>query len=293
MKNNVAYWLRIFLGIILVLSGLLKATDTATFADLMSQYGATWFGLGAPLIIFTELLLGLSLIFDLYPKWTTWTSATFLVIVTLIYIYGITAKGITNCGCFGPLTWLNSKPWITFVRNACLLALLIPTLIYPPNKNLKPSFSTVIFIAIIATMVMFMCGFSMHGAKCTQKRQTTFLPYALPSSPLSKHISCNQDSTYLIFAFSYSCPYCQNSIGNVNQYTPMGYVNRVIGFAVEDSVTRERFNRLFDVNFEIHEISNLQMYQLTTTLPTTFLIRHDSIINQYSGMVISPALLLP
>lgn len=293
MKNSIAYRLRIFIGIIFVLSGLLKATNTAAFADLMSQYGETWFGFGAPVIIFTELLLGLSLIFDLYPKWATWISATFLVIVTLIYTYGITAEGITNCGCFGPLTWLNSKPWITFTRNACLLALLIPTIIYPPNKNLKPSIFTIIFMAIIATAVMFMCGFSMHGAKCTQKRPTTFQPYALPSSPLSKYISCNQDSTYLIFAFSYSCPYCQNSIGNVNQYTQMGYVDRVIGLTIEDSVAQERFNRLFDVNFEIHELSSLQMYQLTNTLPTCFIIRNDSIVSKYTGLVISPALLIP
>jgi hypothetical protein len=73
----------------------------------------------------------------------------------------------------------------------------------------------------------------------------------------------------------------------------MGVVDRVIALAVEDSVARERFNRLFQVDFDIREISPVEMVQLTTTLPTTYLIRHDSIINSYSGMLISPALYLP
>ena len=73
----------------------------------------------------------------------------------------------------------------------------------------------------------------------------------------------------------------------------MGMVDRVIGIAVEESVARERFERLFDTNFEISEISQLSMYRLTNTLPTTFFIRHDSIVSQYTGMVVSPALMIP
>ena len=132
----------------------------------------------------------------------------------------------------------------------------------------------------------------MHGAKCLQK-QNTFQPIALAESPLSEYVSVHPDSTYLVFAFSYNCPYCQNSIGNVNQYVPMGMADRVIGLAVEDPVARNRFDRLFDMNFSIQEISMFQMYRLTTVLPATFYIRHDSVISQYNGMVLSPALLMP
>ena len=258
----------------------------------MSEYGATWFGLAAPLIIFVEIFLGVMLVFDFYSKPVSWATAIFLIVVSAIYVYGVTARGITNCGCFGPLTLLNSKPWLTFTRNGFLLAMLVPTLVRPQEKSPAITIPSVIFMAVIAVFVMFMCGFSMHGAKCLQK-QNTFQPIALTESLLSGYITTHPDSTYLVFAFSYSCPYCQNSIGNVNQYVPMGMVNRVIGLAVEDSVARERFNRLFDADFEIHEISAMQMYRLSNTMPSTFFIRHDSIVSQYTGMVISPALLLP
>ena len=147
-------------------------------------------------------------------------------------------------------------------------------------------------MALIAVVVMFMCGFSMHGAKCLQK-QNVFQPIPLAKSPLASFVICHPDSTYLVFAFSYSCPYCQNSIGNVNQYTEMHAVDRVIGLALDDSVAETRFDRLFDVNFEIRNISQIEMLRLSATLPITYMIRHDTIISQYSGMVVSPALFLP
>lgn len=282
---------RLIVGLVFLLSGLLKAINAAAFANLMSQYGASWFGFGAPFIILIEIFLGILLIFDFYPKHVTWSSVTFLCVVSIIYLYGVLAKGITDCGCFGPLTWLNSKPWLTFTRNGLLLALLIPSL-FISEEQTSPTISSVIFMAIIAVVIMFMCGFTFRGAECMNK-QHTFHPIALSDSPLADYVECHPDSSYLVFAFSYSCPYCQNSIGNINQYIPMGVVDQVLGLALADSEGRERFDRLFDVQFPIREISATDMFQLSNTMPTTFLIRHDSIVSQYSGMVLSPALLLP
>ena len=285
--NNI---FRIFVGIVFLISGLLKAYDTAAFADLMSQYGALWFGYFAPLIIFIEIFLGIMLVFGHYSKLITWTSVGFIIAVSFIYLYGILVKGITNCGCFGPITMLNSRPWLTFTRNGVLLALLFPSF-WNKNKQKSLTIPSVIFMAMVAVIVMFMCGFSMHGAKCLQK-QNAFQPIALTDSPLSSFVTCHPDSTYLVFAFSYSCPYCLNSIGNVNQYTEMHAVDRVIGLAVEDSVAQARFDSLFAVNFEIQNISQMKMLNLATALPITYMIRHDSIVRQYAGMVISPALFI-
>ena len=282
---------RFVVGLVFLLSGLLKAIDTASFADLMSQYGALWFGLSAPGLIFTEIILGILLIFDFYPKRVTWITITFTIAVSLIYLYGVLVKDITNCGCFGPLTWLNSKPWLTFTRNAFLLALLIPSL-FSKEERTSPTIPSVRFMALIAVVVMFMCGFSMHGAKCLQ-RQNDFHPIPFAESPLASFVTCNPDSTYLVFAFSYSCPYCQNSIGNVNQYTEMHAVDRVIGLALDDSIAKVRFDRLFDINFEIRNISQMKMTRLSTKLPVTYIVRHDTIISQYTGQVVSPALLIP
>ena len=72
----------------------------------------------------------------------------------------------------------------------------------------------------------------------------------------------------------------------------MGAVDKVIGLAVEDPKGRERFDRLFDIDFEIQEISEWDALRLTDILPAAFHIRHDTIINSYTGDVISPSLFL-
>lgn len=283
---------RFLVGVVFLLSALLKAIDTAAFADLMGQYGFAWLGFGAPMLIFLEYAIGVLLIFDIYPRIISIIAACFLCAVSLIYLYGVVAIGITDCGCFGPLTWLNTKPWLTFTRNAILLTFLIPSMLQPQQGS-QLTTAAVLFMAIIGIVIMFMCGFSLRGAKCLKTEQNTFEPIPLSESKLSDFVSCNPDSIYFVFAFSYTCPFCQNSIGNVNQYQQMGYVDKVIGLAVEDSVARSRFKQIFDVNFEIKELPALQMYRLATTLPTSFLIRHDTVVNYYTGMVISPALLIP
>lgn len=283
---------RLIVGLVFLLSALLKAINTATFADLMSQYGSLWLGFGAPIIIFLEFFLGILLLFNIRPRLVAGVSTTFLIFVSAIFLYGVIYKDITDCGCFGPLTWLNSKPWLTFLRNGVLLALLIPSLL-KPQQGTNLSISSIVFMAVTGIAVMFMCGFSIHSAKCLQEQQNSFEPIPLKDSKLSELISCSSDSTYMVFAFSYSCPYCQNSIGNVNQYQQMGYVDKVIGIAIEDSVAHERFERLFDINFTIKEVSQWTMAHLTNTLPTVYFIRHDSIYSQYSGLVVSPALLIP
>ena len=275
-----------------MLSGILKAFSASAFADLMSSYGATWLGLGAPLIIAFELFLGMLLIFNALPRITSAVSVAFILLVSAIFLYGVFSWGITDCGCFGPLTWLNTRPWITFLRNAIIIVLLIPSLCRPQDST-PLTIPSVICMSLAVVVLMYICGYSMHGAKCLQRAHKPFQSLPLVNHPLAQQISCNPDSTYLVFAFSYACPYCQNSIGNVNQFTSMHVVDRVIGLAIEDSVGRERFDRIFDYNFGIKEIPDIEMYKITSSLPVTFYIRHDSIINAVAGSVTTPALGIP
>lgn len=280
---------RLVIGFVFLVSSLLKAIDTANFANLMSQYGIPWFGYFAPFLILLETILALLLIYNVCPRIASVITMVFLVAVSLIFLYGWIHRGIRNCGCFGAITWLNSKPWFTFVRNGILLAMLFPSIL-KQQYGTTMTMPIIVCMAIWGILVMFMCGFSFCGAECLKKQQE-FQPIALADSNLSELVSCNTDSTYMIFAFSYSCPYCQNSIGNVNQYQTMGAVDKVIGIAVGDSIAKERFNSIFDVNFEIREISQSAMFRLTPGIPTVYHIRHDSIVGQYSGMVVSPSLL--
>lgn len=283
-------FLRLLVGVVFAVSGLFKAADAAAFANLMGQYGAQWFGFAAPLLIAAEILLAVLLIFNICPRAVSACAISFIVSVSVVYLYGLLLRGITDCGCFGTLTWLNTKPWLTFTRNGILVVLLLPSLLRPQEGD-QLTTNSVLFIAIVGIIVMFMCGFSFRGAECLQKKSKPFEAQPLSESRLSDMVACSPDSTYLVFAFSYSCPYCLNSIGNINQYVSMGTVDKVIGIAAANDSAKERFMQQFEVRFEIREVSQFSMMQLTSTLPTIYHIRHDSVVMQYSGMAISPALM--
>jgi len=81
MVSRILYILRFAVGLVFMLSGLLKATDAAAFANLMSDYGAEWFGYGAPLLIGIEILLGVVLIFNVRPRETAALTALFIFFV--------------------------------------------------------------------------------------------------------------------------------------------------------------------------------------------------------------------
>lgn len=285
-----------FVGVVFLLSGFLKAADSAAFADLMSQYGVEWFGYAAPAIILSEIVLGLALVFRVYVRSVTWVTLAFVVGVTIVFAYGLLFRGITDCGCFGQLKMLNSHPWFTFTRNAFLVLLLIISLVYPPKTN-KLSLSVLAFSMVTIGIAAYLCGFSLYGAQILKAKSSPFEPKALQETALLEFlientgIALSPDSTYLVFAFSYTCPYCRNSIGNVEQYERMNYVDRTIGLAMGEREDSIRFVNLFHPDFEIHGVSNRQLPKLVPNLPTSFIIRHDTLINVISGLAVSPSLL--
>ena len=291
MNQRVSSALRLVVGVVFLVSGLLKAIDTAAFANLISEYGIMRLGVVAPLIIAAEVILGLLLIFNIRPRKVSAITAAFILFVSAVYLYGVLARGITDCGCFGPLKWLNSRPWLTFTRNGVLIAMLVPSIL-KPQQGTALTTPNVAFMAGVAVILMFMCGFSFRTAECLKKTYRGFKPYPVEQSGLTEHITFSTDSTYFVFAFSYGCPFCLNSVANVCQYVPMGAVDRVIGLAVTDSVGRERFDRLFDINFEIKEISDFEMYKLVNSLPTSFIVRNDTVVKQVADLVVTPALLV-
>ena len=292
LLTKLAYVFRLLVGGVLLLSGLLKAMHTAAFADLMSQYGAGWFGYAAPVIIAVELFLGILLFLNARPRLFAALTVVFIAIVSAIFLYGVLARGITDCGCFGPLTWLNSRPWITFVRNALLIALLLPSLL-SEQQGTPLTRSSFACMTAVAAMVMFLCGYTMHGAQCLKTAPKPFRPLPLAEHPLAEYVTCHPDSTYMVFAFSYTCPHCLNSIGNVSQFVSMGVVDRVIGLSVKDFFGGERFRRLYQPDFPIREISSEQMHRLAPSLPVTFFVHHDTLVDVIRGSVVSPAIAMP
>ncbi|MDR0832909.1 MAG: DoxX family membrane protein [Candidatus Symbiothrix sp.] len=268
-------------GIVFLISGIAKALSVNDFANLIAQYGFESLRFLAPLIVLAEILLGLLLVFQVGLKYTALLSASLVVLFTLIFVYGLIFNGIEDCGCFGKITVLNTSPVFTFIRNIVLIYLLLAVWRKSEN-NWQMSQWTVGVIVIVMVAVAFMSGYTyQNGGK--MKKTSKFANKALETSVLKDFITTSKDSTYLVFAFTYSCPHCMNSIENLKQYEASGVVDKVIGLAIEDSVREQKFKAVFKPEFGITNYPAKTLLRIAETVPKAYYIRNDSIIAELLG----------
>ncbi|KAA6301926.1 MAG: hypothetical protein EZS26_001929 [Candidatus Ordinivivax streblomastigis] len=268
-------------GILFLISGMAKALSVSEFANLIAQYGFKSLQVLAPLIVLTEVLLGLLLIFQIRLKHTALACIVLVSIFTLAYAYGFVFYGIEDCGFFGKITPLNTSPVFTFIRNIILIYMLI--VMWKKSENSGKMNKWILgLVLIVMSIVAFMSGYTYHNVSKTKNAGTSNVE-KLENTVLKEFISTSKDSTYLVFAFTYSCPHCMNSIENLKQYESSGIVDKVIGIALEDSVDEQKFREIFNPAFFIKNYPATTLFRLTNSFPTAYYIRHDSIIAELSG----------
>jgi len=285
--KNLHIILSVLLALVLLVSGFAKAADAAYFSNLiLSAFHLSWLALMAPALIVVEVALGVLLLIQWRQRLVAALTGAMILTVTLIYIIGVTHFGMTSCGCFGHLRWLNWGPAATILRNVVMLAICL-YLAISPSRPLAPSPSRLLtlFPALALTLAAFMTGYTMRGAMVLFARSQGWQGVVLEDSPL-KDLHLSGDSTYLVFTFSFHCPFCQMAVGNVSLYESSYTVDRVVALAVEDSLGEQHFLSCYGTApFAYTTISETQMHQLVPDLPTTFFIRNDTILYVWTGEV--------
>lgn len=278
-----------------LLSAFAKAWDAETFADMLLLYGPQWFSIGAPVVIMAESVLGMALVLQIKTRWSAICADCFLVIVSAIFAYGVLAKGIQDCGCFGVFSKLfTGKPWVTFVRNALFVAISIPAIL-DSNRQVRYIYiyTKVCLTIVVAAMACFVCGLSMRKSyKLPKISQVRSNNRSKVMEKLNEIYSFNSDSTYVVYLFSFTCPHCLNSFANVQQFQQFNVVDKVIGIAVEDKDAQARFCRIYNPEIDIITIPKEQMEQITNQLPIGMSIRENSIKKAEVGFITSPGLFL-
>lgn len=272
-------------GAVFLISGFAKSIDSALFAQTITQYGFGDLWFMAPIIIIVELYLGLNLILNLNQRLMAAISTIFVVLLTGIFLYGWLAQDVTDCGCFGPIKVLSSSPWISLLRNAILLYLCIDVWINTPREPINTNWVINSTFILVLCLAAFMSGYTSRTTSGTgaSLKMISTKPVALSENKLSDFIETSPDSTYLVFAFSYQCPHCFNSMENLKQYEEKGAVDKVIGLTIRNSRGRKFFEDYFNPQFTIKEYRPDSLLELTNQFPTIYYVRNDSIVEQMQG----------
>ena len=282
MKNRIKIF-GLLLGLVFLVSGFAKALDVSAFADVIASYGFAGIRFMAVPVVIAEIIIGLLLVLRIGEKTTALITAILLVVFTIIYSYGLIFKGVEDCGCFGNIKALNSSPVLLYIRNAILIFLAVD--IYRFSSDVwKTSPVAIIVFVLILIIASFISGYTSENF--FKNKKYIFEKYEVKGSALSEFAHFSNDSTYLVFLFSYSCPHCMNSIANIEMYEKTGAVDKVIALAYDnDSIAHERFDQYFTPSFEITDYSDKSLFKLTHSFPKMYYIRNDSVIFEYTGEI--------
>jgi uncharacterized membrane protein YphA (DoxX/SURF4 family) len=151
---------RIFVGVLFIISGLIKLNDPVGFSFKLGDYFAPevlnlpflepYALVIAVLVVILEVLLGVMLIVGYAKKFTLWSLLLMIVFFTFLTFYSAYFNKVTDCGCFGDA--LKLTPWESFSKDVVLLVLIL--FLYKGSRYIQPFFSKgvrsiTVFISLI------------------------------------------------------------------------------------------------------------------------------------------------
>ena len=165
MKNIIVQFSRIFVGLLFIISGLIKLNDPVGFSYKLAEYfGETVFNLPffipyalaiAVFIVILETVLGFMLLIGFKPKFTIWSLLLLIVFFTFLTFYSAYFKKVTDCGCFGDA--LKLTPWQSFTKDVVLLFFIL--ILFVNKKLIRPLFNgnfrnALVSLSIVLCMYM-------------------------------------------------------------------------------------------------------------------------------------------
>ncbi|MTG97851.1 MULTISPECIES: BT_3928 family protein [Myroides] len=155
---------RLFVGVLFILSGLVKLNDPSGFSFKLEEYFSTEvldlpflipYALAlAVIIVIAEVLLGAALLIGYKRKLTLWSLFLMILFFTFLTFYSAFFNKVTDCGCFGDAVPLT--PWGSFTKDIILLIFIL--ILLKGGEYITPLFKRSTN-NIIMLVVLLLCSF--------------------------------------------------------------------------------------------------------------------------------------
>lgn len=201
--------LKVLLGLLFVVSAVLKIVDMDPFEIYVYSYG--FFSLNvsfvvARLAIVLELVLGILLILNWFHKLVWWGSCLMLLGYTGLMVYALLLGRTDHCHCFGDL--LRFNPLQSLIKNGFLLLWL--AILYPmkgrPFRGQWPAMLGLALACALAVFVVSPPDFLLRNDE-GQKVSPVLLEECLQEGPLAGQ-DLDQGKKAVAF-FSTGCSLCK------------------------------------------------------------------------------------
>lgn len=178
--------MRVFVGVVFIFSGLVKANDPFGTAYKMEEYFEVWNGdlttssfflkdalmnlfhflndhtlfLSITMNAF-EIIAGAALLFGWRMKLFSWLLLLLMIFFTILTGYTYKTGKPTNCGCFGDC--IKITPEYSFYKDILLSALILILLF--ARKYIKPLFAPRLNTALMILVIIFSFGLQWYAIK--------------------------------------------------------------------------------------------------------------------------------
>lgn len=158
---------RLFVGILFIISGLIKLNDPLGFSYKLQEYFSVdvlnmpflepYALMISVLVVVYEVVLGVFLLIGYKPKFTVWNLLGMIVFFTFLTFYSAYFDKVKDCGCFGDA--LKFTPWQSFTKDIVLLVFIL--VLFFGAKHIKPLFNnlTTTIFALLSFILSFWFGY--------------------------------------------------------------------------------------------------------------------------------------
>jgi uncharacterized membrane protein YphA (DoxX/SURF4 family) len=163
MKNIITQFSRLFVGILFIISGLIKLNDPIGFSYKLQEYFSepvfnmplfVPYALAIALcIVILEVVLGVMLLIGYKSKLTIWLLLLLIIKFTFLTFYSAYFDVVKDCGCFGDA--LHLTPWQSFTKDVVLLFFIL--ILFFNKKLIKPLFADGIQNSLVFTSLALSC----------------------------------------------------------------------------------------------------------------------------------------
>lgn len=163
MKKILVHFSRVFVGLLFIVSGLIKLNDPVGFSYKLAEYFSETvldlpvfipYALAiAVFIVIFETVLGVMLLMGFRKKFTLWSLLLMIVFFTFLTFYSAYFNKVTDCGCFGDA--LKLTPWQSFTKDVVLLVFIL--ILFFNQQLVQPLFGKPLRNALVGTSLA-LCG---------------------------------------------------------------------------------------------------------------------------------------
>jgi uncharacterized membrane protein YphA (DoxX/SURF4 family) len=197
---------RIFVGILFIISGYIKLNDPVGFSFKLEEYfsqGVLDLPVFMPyalaisiIVVIVEVILGVLLILGFKRLLTLWSLLGMIVFFTFLTFYSAYFNKVTDCGCFGDAIKLT--PWESFAKDVVLLVLIL--LLLYGREYITPLLRPMVTKIILAFSLLACIGYAYYVLN--HLPVIDFRPYAIGKN-IEEGMTVPEDAPKPIFEYAW------------------------------------------------------------------------------------------